>query len=89
MAKYPKSVCFSVARPNNDLITFARPIATGFNSKFIMSQSSIIIDVHTDENRVPDAIAWKATDTGVEEPAKSKSDDDLFLGWCRKNSFAH
>ena len=38
-----------------------------------MSQSSIIIDVHTDENRVPDGISWKATDTGVEDPQKAKA----------------
>ena len=61
------------ARPNADLITFVRPIVTGFNSKLIMSQSSIIIDVHTDENRVPDGISWKATDTGVEDPQKAKA----------------
>jgi gliding motility-associated protein GldC len=38
-----------------------------------MSQSSIIIDVHTDENRVPDGISWKATDTGVADPQKAKA----------------
>ena len=61
------------AIPNADLITFVRPIVTGFNSKLIMSHSSIIIDVHTDENRVPDGISWKATDTGVEDPQKAKA----------------
>ncbi len=61
------------ARHNADLITFVRPIVTGINSKRIMSQSSIIIDVHTDENSVPDGISWKATDTGVEDPQKAKA----------------
>ena len=62
-----------MAHPKNDLTTFARPIAIGFNSKFIMSLSSIIIDVHTDENRVPDGISWNATDTTVENPQKAKA----------------
>ena len=38
-----------------------------------MSLSSIIIDVHTDENRVPDGISWNATDTTVENPQKAKA----------------
>jgi len=38
-----------------------------------MSLSSIIIDVHTDQNRIPDSIAWKATDTTVAEPQKAKA----------------
>lgn len=38
-----------------------------------MGLSSIIIDVHTDENRVPDAIAWNATDTTIENAQKAKA----------------
>ena len=38
-----------------------------------MSLSSIVIDVHTDENRVPDGISWKATDTTVENPQNAKA----------------
>ena len=38
-----------------------------------MALSSIIIDVNTDENRVPDAISWKATDTGMEDAQKAKA----------------
>lgn len=38
-----------------------------------MNKSSIIIDVLTDENRVPSSITWSATDTSVEnaQPAKA------------------
>ena len=57
-----------LAIPKNDLVTFAP-----FNLKFIMSLSSIVIDVHTDENRVPDGISWNATDTTVENPQKAKA----------------
>ena len=53
-----------------------------------MSLSSIIIDVHTDQNRIPDSITWKATDTTVAESTKSKSHDAIFLGWRGKNSLA-
>jgi gliding motility-associated protein GldC len=35
--------------------------------------SSIIIDVATDENRVPDSIEWKATDTTIAEAQKAKA----------------
>jgi len=35
--------------------------------------SSIIIDVETDENRVPQAIEWKATDTTIAEAQKAKA----------------
>jgi gliding motility-associated protein GldC len=38
-----------------------------------MALSSIVIDVHTDENRMPDAISWKATDTTVEDAQKAKA----------------
>ncbi len=38
-----------------------------------MSLSSIVIDVHTDENKVPDAITWNATDTMVENAQKAKA----------------
>jgi gliding motility-associated protein GldC len=38
-----------------------------------MSLSSIIIDVHTDENKVPNAITWNATDTTVENAQKAKA----------------
>lgn len=38
-----------------------------------MNKSSIVIDVTTDENRVPDSIRWSATDTSAEnaQPAKA------------------
>lgn len=38
-----------------------------------MGLSSIIIDVSTDENRVPDGITWKATDTTLENAQKAKA----------------
>ena len=38
-----------------------------------MPQSSIIIDVHTDENKVPEAISWNATDTTIENAQKAKA----------------
>jgi len=38
-----------------------------------MGLSSIIIDVSTDENRVPDGITWKATDTTLENVQKAKA----------------
>ena len=38
-----------------------------------MGLSSIIIDVHTDENKVPDVIAWNATDTTIENAQKAKA----------------
>lgn len=38
-----------------------------------MSLSSIVIDVHTDENLVPNSIAWKATDTTVQDTQKAKA----------------
>lgn len=38
-----------------------------------MSQSSIIIDVETDENRVPHSIEWKATDTTIAGAQKAKA----------------
>jgi gliding motility-associated protein GldC len=44
----------------------------GFNLKF-MSLSSININVHTDENKVPDAITWNATDTSVDNDQKAKA----------------
>src|SRR5580765_3341078 len=38
-----------------------------------MGLSNIIIDVHTDENKVPDLIAWNATDTTIENAQKAKA----------------
>lgn len=38
-----------------------------------MALSSIIIDVNTDENRIPDAIVWNATDTTIENAQKAKA----------------
>ncbi|MET0392810.1 MAG: gliding motility protein GldC [Chitinophagaceae bacterium] len=38
-----------------------------------MALSSIVIDVETDENRVPAAIAWKATDTTIEKPQNARA----------------
>ena len=38
-----------------------------------MNKSTITIDVHTDENRVPETIAWSATDTTVENAQKAKA----------------
>lgn len=38
-----------------------------------MSLSSIIIDVHTDENKIADAITWHATDTMTEHAQKAKA----------------
>lgn len=38
-----------------------------------MNVSSINIKVHTDENKVPDAISWNATDTSVDNDQKAKA----------------
>jgi gliding motility-associated protein GldC len=38
-----------------------------------MPLSSIVIDVNTDENRVPDSISWNATDSTMEEAQKAKA----------------
>ena len=38
-----------------------------------MRKSSIIIDVDTDDNRIPDTIYWNASDTTVQEPQKAKA----------------
>jgi len=38
-----------------------------------MNKSTITIDVMTDENRVPDSIAWKATDTSADNAQKAKA----------------
>ena len=38
-----------------------------------MSLSSINIDVHTDENKIPDSITWNASDSNLESPRKAKA----------------
>ncbi len=38
-----------------------------------MPTSSIIIDVTTDDNRVPESISWNATDTTMENAQKAKA----------------
>jgi gliding motility-associated protein GldC len=38
-----------------------------------MSKSTITIDVIMNESRVPDAITWNASDTGVENAQKAKA----------------
>jgi gliding motility-associated protein GldC len=38
-----------------------------------MNKSTITIDVHTDDNRIPDTIAWSATDTSIENAQKAKA----------------
>jgi gliding motility-associated protein GldC len=38
-----------------------------------MGLSNITIDVHTDENKVPDAITWNATDTTADHAQKAKA----------------
>ena len=38
-----------------------------------MNLSSININVHTDENRIPDAITWNASDTTVDNDQKAKA----------------
>lgn len=38
-----------------------------------MAVSSIIIDVNTDENRVPDGISWSATDSSMQNAQKAKA----------------
>lgn len=38
-----------------------------------MNKSTITIDVHTDNNRIPDSIAWSATDTSIENAQKAKA----------------
>ena len=43
------------------------------SKKSIMNKSTITIDVHTDENRVPDSISWAATDTSAAKAQKAKA----------------
>src|SRR5438552_14422108 len=38
-----------------------------------MGQSTITIDVKTDEGKVPESIHWKASDTSAEEAQKAKA----------------
>ncbi len=38
-----------------------------------MNKSTITIDVMTDENRVPDSIAWSATDSSADKAQKAKA----------------
>ena len=38
-----------------------------------MNKSTITIDVHTDENRIPETIAWRASDTTAENAQKAKA----------------
>ncbi len=38
-----------------------------------MNKSTITIDVHTDESRVPAAITWSASDTSAEQVQKAKA----------------
>ena len=38
-----------------------------------MNVSSININVHTDENKIPDAITWNATDTTADNDQKAKA----------------
>ena len=42
-------------------------------SNSAMTKSTITIDVMTDENRVPQSIAWSATDTGAENAQQAKA----------------
>jgi gliding motility-associated protein GldC len=53
---------------NHELITFAAQ-----NNHSIMAVSTINIDVHTDENRVPDKISWTATDSMGDNAQKAKA----------------
>src|ERR1700694_106467 len=38
-----------------------------------MNQSTITINVQLDENRVPETISWKASDTTIQEVQKAKA----------------
>jgi gliding motility-associated protein GldC len=38
-----------------------------------MNKSTITIDVHTDENRIPETIAWTASDTTAGNAQKAKA----------------
>ncbi len=38
-----------------------------------MNKSTITIDVHTDENKVPSGITWNASDTSAEKNQKAKA----------------
>jgi len=38
-----------------------------------MNKSTITIEVHTDENKVPDSITWSASDTSVENIQNAKA----------------
>lgn len=54
-----------------------------------MTKSTITIDVMTDENRVPDSIAWSATDTSAENAQKAKAMMISFWDGAEKGSFTH
>ncbi|HZI53875.1 MAG TPA: gliding motility protein GldC [Chitinophagaceae bacterium] len=53
-----------------------------------MSLSSIIIDVQTDQDRIPDSIVWKATDTTLAEPQKAKAMMLSFWDGAEKTSLS-
>ena len=44
-----------------------------------MAKSSIVIDVELDDNRVPNAIEWRATDNTTEKPQQAKA---VMLSLC-------
>jgi gliding motility-associated protein GldC len=39
----------------------------------VMNKSTITIDVVTDDNKIPDSIAWSATDTSADNAQKAKA----------------
>jgi gliding motility-associated protein GldC len=57
----------------NDLQT-VRLISVIFAAyNLFMNQSTITIDVLMDENRIPESIAWRASDTSIENAQKARA----------------
>jgi len=52
-----------------------------------MNKSTITIDVQLDENRTPQNIAWKASDTSIENAQKAKAMMLSFWDGAEKTAF--
>jgi len=48
-----------------------------------MPVSTITIDVHLDEDKIPENISWKATDSTADKMQHAKAMMLSFLGWRR------
>jgi gliding motility-associated protein GldC len=54
-----------------DVEYYQLPLPSNLNDR--MALSSITIDVHLDENKIPDGISWNASDTTIENAQKAKA----------------